>query len=337
MHSTGRSSAALLGLLMVLKTKVGAFFQTQIIRPSPSFSPKSCFLRRKNLCPLYTSATTPATKINYNDTNDSIDEFTPSPNDETLTDLVPDIDDKQLTNEEYLARNSGCMPYDDCTETCLPAAYLMLPQHSNEGVNRILSSTESFLQALHRKSKRIEKDQVEASKEAGQATEYVFANNYVNVGKIDTVGFDYDYTLVTYTEELLELIYEKALARLVGQRQYPSEMLEAGLAYDPFFSIRGLAVDKEKGWITHLSYTHKVAVAWEGREKLPTSRLFQEYRVKRALNPQDRKNRLKPLNDLFSMAECCLIADTVQFFKDRDIPFSPRNVVNDVLKAVTDT
>jgi len=113
--------------------------------------------------------------------------------------------------------------------------------------------------------------------------------------------------------------------------------LDAGLKYDPFFSIRGLAVDKETGWITHLSYTHKVAVAWEGREKLPTSRLMQEYRIKRALDPQGRKQRLKPLNDLFSMAECCLIADTIQFFKDRDIPYSPRNVVNDVLKAVTET
>jgi len=62
-----------------------------------------------------------------------------------------------------------------------------------------------------------------------------------------SIGFDFDYTLVTYTDELLELIYEKALARLVNDRQYPNEMLEAGLSYDPFFSIRGLAVDKETG------------------------------------------------------------------------------------------
>jgi 5' nucleotidase family len=62
-----------------------------------------------------------------------------------------------------------------------------------------------------------------------------------------SVGFDFDYTLVTYTDELLELIYEKALQRLVTNRQYPKKMLEIGLQYDPFFSIRGLAVDKETG------------------------------------------------------------------------------------------
>lgn len=149
------------------------------------------------------------------------------------------------------------------------------------------------------------------------------------------IGFDYDYTLVTYTDELLELIYQKALNRLITDRHYPTEMLDAGMKYDPYFSIRGLAVDKETGWITHLSYTHKVAVAWEGREKLPTSRIFEEYRGKRALKPSDRKKRLKPLNDIFSMAECCLIADVIQFFKDRDIPYCPQNVVTDVLSSVT--
>lgn len=78
-------------------------------------------------------------------------------------------------------------------------------------------------------------------------------------------------------------------------------------------------------------------MAWEGREKLPTSRIFEEYRGKRALTPTDRKKRLKPLNDLFSMAECCLIADTIQFFKDRDIPYCAQNVVTDVLNSVTAT
>lgn len=99
----------------------------------------------------------------------------------------------------------------------------------------------------------------------------------------------------------------------------------------------GLAVDRENGWICHLSYTHKVAVAWEGRHRVSRSRLMEEYSGKRALTPRERKTRLKPLNDLFSMAECCLMADTVQFFLDRDIPFCPRSAVNDVLGSITAT
>jgi len=81
---------------------------------------------------------------------------------------------------------------------------------------------------------------------------------YVDLGKIDVVGFDFDYTLVTYKDELLELIYDMALKRLVSERQYPIELTQAGLSFDPYFSVRGLAVDLSSGWICHLSYSHKV-------------------------------------------------------------------------------
>jgi len=181
----------------------------------------------------------------------------------------------------------------------------------------------------------LDEEEMEIPMEVEQ--ESVYANSYVDLGKVDTVGFDYDYTLVTYTQQLLELIYDMALKRLVEEKEYPREMLESGLRFDPFFSIRGLAVDRENGWICHLSYTHKVAVAWEGRHRVPRPRLMAEYSGKRALTPKERKTRLKPLNDLFSMAECCLMADTVQFFLDRDIPFCPRSAVNDVLGSITGT
>lgn len=36
-------------------------------------------------------------------------------------------------------------------------------------------------------------------------------------------------------------------------------------------------------------------------------------------------------------AECCLIADTIQFFKDREIDFCPSNVVTDILGSIRDT
>jgi HAD superfamily 5'-nucleotidase-like hydrolase len=128
-----------------------------------------------------------------------------------------------------------------------------------------------------------------------------------------------------------------ALKRLVHRKFYPIEMLSAGLQFDPCFSIRGLAVDRELGWICHLTYTHKVAVAWEGRQRVPRDKLMEEYAGKRSLRPSERRKRLKPLNDLFSMAECCLIADTVQFFKDHNIPFCPKNAVADILEAIAST
>lgn len=181
----------------------------------------------------------------------------------------------------------------------LSEVYLKLPRHSsNKEVNKILVRTERVIRQLHVHSTQIEQKTIEAAKEAGRKHEKVYANNYVDLAKIDTVGFDYDYTLVSYSEELLELIYDMALNRLVTSRQYPMEMLDSGLVFDPFFSIRGLAVDTKTGWICHLSSTHKVAVAFEGRQRVPTSRIYAEYRGKRGMPPSERKRRLRPLNDL---------------------------------------
>jgi HAD superfamily 5'-nucleotidase-like hydrolase len=221
--------------------------------------------------------------------------------------------------------------------------HLCLPRHeSNESVNEILTVTEATLQNLRAQLTQnndddgvIEEDDL--NDDSIEETGRVYSNSYVDLGRVDTVGFDYDYTLVTYTDELLELIYDMALNRLVQEKQYPLEMLDENMKFDPKYSIRGLAVDRQTAWICHLSYTHKVAVAWEGREKVSRQRLMAEYTGKRALLPKERKIRLKPLNDLFSMAECCLIADTVQFFKDKNIPFCARNAVDDILSVIGST
>lgn len=80
-------------------------------------------------------------------------------------------------------------------DTALPSELLSLPSHSNEGVNSILEKAEKVLTALHRHSKMISAHKTLEAKEAGLNHELIFANNYVDLGKIDTVGFDYDYTV----------------------------------------------------------------------------------------------------------------------------------------------
>jgi len=215
--------------------------------------------------------------------------------------------------------------------------FTSLPRHcENEEINEMLSKAEDTIRKLYDDSMDEKLCEVVNCDEDDEAVkkEKVYANSYVDLGKVDTVGFDYDYTLVTYKNELLELIYDMTLKRLVKEYQYPLEMLEAGLKFDPSFSVRGLAVDRETAWICHLSYTHKVAVAYEGRERVSRERLIKAYRGKRSLTPSERKKRLKPLNDLFSMAECCLIADVVQFFHDNNIPYCSRNAVVDILDAI---
>jgi hypothetical protein len=122
----------------------------------------------------------------------------------------------------------------------LSESLMSLPRHSHAAVNEILVKTEATLKALHRHSQKLVTNLKTMSDDnTGPCHEKVFCNSYVDLGKVETVGFDYDYTLVTYTEELLELIYDMALKRLVHDRQYPLEMLDAGLKFNPRFSIRG--------------------------------------------------------------------------------------------------
>lgn len=306
---------------------------------------------------LYTSISTTLVTSGINEEGDeSTDSESVSILPKTPTKSSPELSQREGLQQEHIID-----PSDD--------ALFTLPRHSSNGdVNQILAKTERALRGLHAHSleiqDRLEIQQFQAEEEnaanamhaddmsaetgalpvanddepiADYGHDLVFSNTYVDLGKVDTVGFDYDYTLVTYKEELLHLIYEKALKRLVEDKYYPVELLDSGLKFDPRFSIRGLAVDKETGWICHLSYTHKVACAWEGRNKVSRGRLMEEYSGKRSLTPDERKKRLKPLNDLFSMAECCLIADVVQFFLDRGIPFCPRNAVHDILSSIGST
>jgi hypothetical protein len=77
-----------------------------------------------------------------------------------------------------------------------------------------------------------------------------------------------------------------------------------------------------------------VVEAWEGRSKVNSRKLFKQYHRGHGLSPTERKNRLQPLNDIYSTVECCLVADTVQFFLDRKIPYLPRCLVEDILSSI---
>ncbi len=143
---------------------------------------------------------------------------------------------------------------------------LSLPRHpANEEVNQVLVRAEKMLSNVEISTEKLNISAMDQNNSKNSVCkkfiqrEKVFSNSYVDFSKIETIGFDFDYTLVTYTNDLLSTIYDMALERLVRERQYPSELQETLTGkFDGNFSIRGLAVDKETGWIAHLSYTHKV-------------------------------------------------------------------------------
>ncbi|KAJ0402996.1 hypothetical protein ATCC90586_000524 [Pythium insidiosum] len=163
----------------------------------------------------------------------------------------------------------------------------------------------------------------------------VFANNHLRLANIDVVGFDYDYTLCHYTEELQRLIYGMARDYLIKKYRYPSG-IEA-LTFDPSFAIRGLTIDKEKGLLCKISSHQKLCYTgvYRGRHRLSREEIMDLYQGSRHISIEYRDHKMEPLNDLFSVAHACLFADVVQYLIDAGIEYEPIAIVEDVHAAIS--
>lgn len=185
------------------------------------------------------------------------EKITPHPLHVSKSEFTSSLEDSSLTkpnttNGSQARPTSPATNYSDMT---------VLPRHpSNEIANEILIQTEAALRKMQEKELFLARGEEnnavwsaarkgaihgDSARGGGSAVvdmdtededilmemdqESVYANSYVDLGKVDTVGFDFDYTLVTYTQQLLELIYDMSLRRLVNEKEYPSAMLSSGL------------------------------------------------------------------------------------------------------------
>jgi hypothetical protein len=113
--------------------------------------------------------------------------FTPSPteNGSMTTDdfgaAIPPNCDEDDTSDECVIGS------EEFLGECLPERLVTLPRHTtSEKVDRLLRNTERILRTMHINSTDIAMSQIVAAKEAGRAHERIYANNYVDLGKIDT-------------------------------------------------------------------------------------------------------------------------------------------------------
>jgi hypothetical protein len=71
----------------------------------------------------------------------------------------------------------------------LPQDLLNFPRHSHEGVNDILTETEQLIRQMHTHSKNVDARQVASGRRKSSSLgDMIFANTYVDLGKVDTVG-----------------------------------------------------------------------------------------------------------------------------------------------------
>ena len=167
-------------------------------------------------------------------------------------------------------------------------------------------------------------------------TDKVFANAEVRLSNIDILGFDYDFTLVSYTHEVQGLVYNTAKQFLIERLNYPEEELTQQ-EFDPSFCIRGLVFDRKHGTLLKLSSRQMITPGsvFKGRRRLSMHEVLETYKGTLHMGQLHIKKYCRPLPDLFSLAEGCLLSDVVQMAEHIKFPYDPYWLHADVRKAIS--
>ena len=139
----------------------------------------------------------------------------------------------------------------------------------------------------------------------------VFCNRSLNMSKIESIGFDMDYTLAMYNPATFEqMSYDETVKKLVSAYGYPKQLLES-FKFDPNYMVRGLVVDKKRGNILKMDRHSYVKVAYHGFEALNTDDRLKTY-CEVSKRPSYDGADFSALDTLFSMGEAYLFSQLVE-------------------------
>ncbi|KAI8145840.1 HAD-superfamily hydrolase [Fennellomyces sp. T-0311] len=164
-------------------------------------------------------------------------------------------------------------------------------------------------------------------------TKCIFINNELNLKYVEVYGFDYDYTLANYTDNLSRTIYDILRDILVDMLRYPKQIKD--LQFDPSFAVRGLHYDINKGWLMKIDSFANVQLntVHAGRDRVSDPEEVIRHYNGTHIAPRYLNTNMFQLNDLFSIPQACLLSDVLQFFKEKNISFHPRYLSDDVSQA----
>lgn len=160
----------------------------------------------------------------------------------------------------------------------------------------------------------------------------IFVNRTLNLNHIKLIGFDMDYTLVTYNvPEFEKQAYQIVKDKLVDDYDFPEEIRK--FEFDPDFIIRGLVIDTYNGNILKVNRYGFVRAASHG------TRFFSFSDMKKHFGPNSidlTDNRYYTAHTLFSLAEGYLYAQLVDYYDDKNIKIDYQYLFNQVRKCLND-
>ena len=140
-------------------------------------------------------------------------------------------------------------------------------------------------------------------------TQRVFCNRELNMGAIEAVGFDMDYTLAQYNVNFDMLAFEGAKRKLV-EMGYPDEAV-AGFTFDPEQHLRGLVIDKRHGNILKMDRHKYVRVAFHGTRELSPDERKKLYVGVADATPTFVGDDFVNVDSLFQLVDASLYAQLV--------------------------
>jgi HAD superfamily 5'-nucleotidase-like hydrolase len=156
----------------------------------------------------------------------------------------------------------------------------------------------------------------------------VFCNNEIDLKDIKVYGFDFDYTLAHYDVSLYRLIFDLARDSLILTYKYPNQL--KNLDYLAHFPIRGLHLDKRKGWFMKIDSYHNVQfdTVYHGMNLVESEHLLKFYggtrlNVEQIIDYSQKNPTFHHYADLFCLPEISLLTVVFQYFIDNRIHFTP--------------
>jgi HAD superfamily 5'-nucleotidase-like hydrolase len=158
----------------------------------------------------------------------------------------------------------------------------------------------------------------------------IYVNRNLRMDKIETVGFDMDYTLAMYHLVRLEtLAFRMTLARMIEALGYPAAI--GGLEYDPEFVIRGLVVDKLHGNIFKMDRHNHVGRCYHGRQPLPEDERRRLYRGEKV---HLSSPRFAWIDTLFALPEACLFAEVIELLEGQGTAVDYKKLFEDIRESI---
>ena len=165
----------------------------------------------------------------------------------------------------------------------------------------------------------------------------VFANDELNLSKVDVYGFNYDYTLATYNESVAHFIYEETKNILVDELKYPEHI--RNFKYKPTSVIRGLHYDIKKGILMKLDSFARIELGtvYRGHQRLSDEEVFNLYKKRYlpAYYIDSSNSQMVQLADAFSKPQMCILSDVLHWFDSVGIDCQPESLYADVNTALS--